>query len=104
VSRPGRVVQHRKILRDGPAGRRIKVPDLAHTAGRDRDGPDRTAGKAKEARLLELRAALDFARLWRDTASPNDSLGMLEPIFAQIEGGETTLDVYNARALLADVA
>jgi hypothetical protein len=54
--------------------------------------------------LLELRAALDFARLWRDTASPNDSLGMLEPIFAQIEGGETTLDVYNARALLADVA
>jgi class 3 adenylate cyclase len=59
--------------------------------------------RSQEARLLELRAAIDLARLWRDAGSPNDLRALLEPILAQIEGGETARDVRNARALLAEV-
>ena len=43
--------------------------------------------------MLELRAATDLARLWRDAGSPNDPRALLEPILAQIESGETTRDV-----------
>jgi class 3 adenylate cyclase/tetratricopeptide (TPR) repeat protein len=57
--------------------------------------------RSQEARLLELRAAIDLAQLWRDTGSDSDPRAMLEPILAAIEGGETTRDVRNARAALA---
>jgi class 3 adenylate cyclase/tetratricopeptide (TPR) repeat protein len=57
--------------------------------------------REQESRMLELRAANSLARLWRDNGSPNDPGTLLEPILASIEGGETTRDVRNARALLA---
>ena len=59
--------------------------------------------RSQEARLLELRAATDLARLWRDIGSPNDPRALVEPILAAIEGGETTRDVRNAHALLEDI-
>ena len=77
--------------------------------------PDRTRAEAcflqaveiargQEARMLELRASTDLARLWRDIGSPNDPRALLEPILAAIEGGESTRDVRDARALLAEIA
>jgi class 3 adenylate cyclase len=60
------------------------------------------AGQQK-TRMLELRAAIDLGRLWRDTGSPNDPRALLEPILAAIEGGETTRDVRSARVLLAEL-
>jgi class 3 adenylate cyclase/DNA-binding response OmpR family regulator len=57
----------------------------------------------QESRLLELRAVTDLARLRRDTGSPTDLRALLEPILAQIEGGESMRDVRNARALLAEI-
>ena len=78
-----------------------------------RPAPDRVRAEAcfakaievarrQDARLLELRAATDLARLWLDTNSGNDPRGLLASVLAKIEGGETTHDVRNARALLAD--
>jgi class 3 adenylate cyclase/tetratricopeptide (TPR) repeat protein len=60
--------------------------------------------RGQEARLLELRAAVDLAQLWRDTGSDSDPRAMLEPILATLEGGEMTCDVRNARTLLAELA
>jgi predicted ATPase len=59
--------------------------------------------RSQEARMLELRAATDLARLWRDIGSGDDPRALLEPILAAIEGGENTRDVRNARALLAEL-
>jgi tetratricopeptide (TPR) repeat protein len=60
--------------------------------------------RGQEARLLELRAATDLARLWRDTKSGHDPSLLLAPILAMIEGGETTRDVGAARVLLAELS
>ena len=59
--------------------------------------------RSQEARLLELRATTDLARLRRGSRMDGDLRGLLEPVLAMIEGGETTRDVREARALLADL-
>jgi predicted ATPase len=96
---------------------RFWLADLHRVEGQialKRSEPDRARAEAcflnaieiarsQEARILELRAAIDLARLWRDKGSPNDPRALLEPILAQIEGGGTTRDVRNARALLAEI-
>ena len=99
------------------SGERLLLAELHRLDGRvalKRPEPDRAQAEAcflkaieiargREARMLELRAATDLARLWRDAGSSNDPRALLEPILATIEGGEGTRDVRNARALLAEI-
>ena len=99
------------------SGERFWLAELHRLDGHialERTEPERSRAEAcfikaieiassQEARLIELRAATDLARVWRDTGSPNDTRALLEPILAAIEGGETTKDVRNARALLAEI-
>jgi hypothetical protein len=57
--------------------------------------------RGQEARLLELRAATDLARLWHDTRPEREIDALLAPILAGIEGGDDARDVRSARALLS---
>ena len=98
------------------SGERFLFADLHRIAGKlalrrpvsDRAPAETSFLKAIEvardqgARLLELRAAIELAQLWRDTGSPEDPRPLIEPILAAIEGGENMRDVRDARALLAE--
>jgi len=99
------------------SGERYWLADLHRLSGqvalrkhqRDRERAEACFVKAievarsQEARLLELRAATDLARLRLRTTSNDDVRGLIEPVLAMIEGGETTRDVRDARALLAEL-
>jgi predicted ATPase len=60
--------------------------------------------RQQEARLHELRAVTELARLGRRNATSRDRGMMLEPILDVIEGGEETREVRDARALLLELA
>ncbi|MGB7974929.1 MAG: AAA family ATPase [Roseiarcus sp.] len=118
----GEIVGAESALQDAFAfveqsGERFWLADLCRVDGQialRRPEPDRKRAEAcflkaieiahgHEARMLELRAATDLARLWRQAGARNDPHALLDPILAAIEGGETTRDVRNARALLAEI-
>jgi len=97
------------------SGERYWLADLHRLEGQlalRQPEPDRARAEAcfvqavdtarqQDARLLQLRAAVDLAELWRTARADGEIRGLLEPILATIEGGETARDVRNARALLA---
>ena len=81
----------------------LKQPEPDRVRGEDCFLKAIEIARGQEARILRLRAATDLARLRRDTGSPNEPRALLEPILAEIEGGETAKDVQNARVLLAEM-
>ena len=67
---------------------------------------DRALAVAREqqAKSWELRAAMSMARLWRDQGKRAEARDLLAPVYAWFTEGFDTLDLKEAKALLADLA
>ena len=59
-----------------------------------------TVAKAQEARLWELRAASDLARLWAERGERYRALELLAPVHGWFTEGLDTSDLRNAKELL----
>jgi predicted ATPase len=60
--------------------------------------------RLQEARSLELRAAMSLARLYRANADPVKAAAVLRPVYEAFTQGFDTLDMIEARTLLAELA
>ena len=61
------------------------------------------AGRQKEAKTLELRAATDLARLWRAQGRNSEADDHLEPIYNWFTEGFDAPDLKDAKALLDEL-
>jgi predicted ATPase len=57
-----------------------------------------------QAKSWELRAAMSMARLWRDQGKPQQARELLARVYGWFTEGFDTLDLKNAKALLAELA
>jgi predicted ATPase len=97
-------------------GERFWVPDLHRIEGvlrLEQADPKRAeaaflkaieVARTQEARMHELRAVVDLARLWRGTGSIHDPLLLLQHGLSEIEGGQNSRHVRAARSFLAELA
>jgi len=53
--------------------------------------------------MLELRAARDLARLWRDEGKPREAHAMLAPVYGWFTEGFDVPDLTEARTLLNEL-
>ena len=60
--------------------------------------------QAQGARLLELRAAMSMARLWRDQGKVQQARELLGPVYGGFTEGFDTRDLKEAKALLEELA
>jgi predicted ATPase len=63
-----------------------------------------TIARSQRARSLELRAALDLARLWRDRERRTEARDLLAPIYGWFIEGFDTFDLKEAKSLLDQLA
>jgi predicted ATPase len=63
-----------------------------------------TAARQKQAKSLELRAAMSMARLWRDQGKRDEARELLAPVYGWFTEGFDTLDLREATALLAQLS
>ena len=59
-----------------------------------------TDARQKQAKSLELRAAMSMARLWRDQGKRDEARNLLAPVYGWFTEGFDTLDLKEAKALL----
>jgi predicted ATPase len=83
--------------------------DLLNAAG-DRPAAERSYRQAiavaerQRAKLLQLRASVHLARLWRDEGKDAEARELLAPIYDWFTEGFDTADLKNAKALLDQLA
>src|SRR5262249_7996050 len=63
-----------------------------------------TVARSQHAKSWELRAAMSLARLWRDQGKPQQARELLAPVYGWFTEGFDTLDLKEAKALLAQLA
>jgi class 3 adenylate cyclase/predicted ATPase len=63
----------------------------------------RSIAQQRQAKLLELRAAMSLARLWRDQGKPQQARELLAPVYGWFTEGFDTRDLKEAKALLAEL-
>ena len=76
----------------------VLTPTRANCSS-NRVAPARRQG----AKSLELRAAMNLARLWRDQGRRNEARELLAPIFGCFTEGFDMPDLIEAKALLEDL-
>jgi predicted ATPase len=62
-----------------------------------------SVARAQQAKSWELRAAMSMARLWRDQGKRQQAREVLAPIYDWFTEGFDTLDLKEAKALLAEL-
>jgi len=60
--------------------------------------------RQQQAKSWELRAAMSMARFWRDQGKRDDARNLLAPVYGWFTEGFDTLDLKEARTLLAELA
>jgi predicted ATPase len=60
--------------------------------------------RQQQAKSWELRAATSLARLWRSQGKPQQARELLAPVYGLFTEGFDTLDLKEAKALLAELA
>jgi predicted ATPase len=60
--------------------------------------------RAQQAKSWELRAATSMARLWREQGKRDEARELLAPVYSWFTEGFDTLDLKQAKALLAELA
>jgi class 3 adenylate cyclase/predicted ATPase len=63
-----------------------------------------SVARRQGARLSELRAAVDLARLWRDQGQRTKAADLVAPLYTQFSEGFGTADLRDAAALLDELA
>jgi predicted ATPase len=58
----------------------------------------------KKSKLLELRASISLARLWRDQRKVQQARELLAPVYGWFTEGFDTRDLKAAKALLEELA
>jgi predicted ATPase len=59
--------------------------------------------REQQAKSWELRAAMSMARLWRDRGKRDEARDLLAPVYGWFTEGFDTLDLKEAKALLAEL-
>jgi predicted ATPase len=62
-----------------------------------------TVARKQQAKSWELRAAMSMARLWRDQGKRQQASDLLAPVYGWFTEGFDTLDLKEAKALLAEL-
>ena len=60
--------------------------------------------RQQQAKSWELRAAMSLARLWRDQGKPQQARELLAPMYEWFTEGFDTLNLKEAKALLAELS